>query len=210
MFENNVSFNLLTIHQGHLKVTYRGIPALKCPFDYVLYQMLFMRLQPDLIIEIGTFEGGGALYYADLLQLIGKGEVHTIDLESNCSELTKRHPRIKVFSGGWEAYSLDNAKGHGTVLVIEDSAHTYENTLGVLNKFAPVVTPGSYLIVEDGVIDCLVSMGRYKQETYNGGPVRAISEFMQSNSNAFTIDRTLCDFFGTNATWNPNGYLRRL
>lgn len=210
MFENNVSFDLLSIHQGHLRVTYRGVPALKCPFDYVLYQMLFMQLQPDLVIEIGTFQGGGALYYADLLQLIGKGEVHTIDLEANCSELTKRHPRIKVFSGGWDAYPIENAKEHGVVLVIEDSAHTYENTLGVLNKFAPVVTPGSYLIVEDGIVDCLVSLGRYKQETFNGGPVRAIEEFMQTHSDRFQVDRALCDFFGVNATWNPNGYLKRL
>lgn len=183
---------------------------MKCPFDYVLYQMLFMSLKPDLVIEIGTFQGGAALYYADLLEINGKGEVHTIDLESNCHELTKKHPRIKVFSGGWEAYPIEKAKDYGTVLVIEDSAHTYENTLAALNKFADVVTKGSYLIVEDGIVDCLVSMGRYKEEDFNGGPVRAIKEFLETNSDRFRIDRTACDFFGTNATWNPNGYLQRL
>ena len=71
MFEDNVSFNLLSVHEGHLRVTYRGVPALKCPFDYVLYQMLFMSLKPDLVIEIGTYKGGAALYYADLLEIIG-------------------------------------------------------------------------------------------------------------------------------------------
>ncbi|GAA0581979.1 CmcI family methyltransferase [Rhizomicrobium electricum] len=210
MIQNNVSFDILSINRGHLSVTYRGVPALKCPFDYVLYQMLFMQLKPDLVIEIGTFKGGGALYYADLLELIGKGEVHTIDLETQCNELTKRHPRIKVFSGGWQAYPLENAKGYETVLVIEDSSHTYQNTLDAMNRFADVVTPGSYMIVEDGILDCLVSQGVYSPETYNGGPVRAIEEFLQSHSDRFQIDRGLCDFFGINATWNPNGYLRKL
>jgi cephalosporin hydroxylase len=210
MFEDNVAFDLLSMHQGHLRVTYRGIPALKCPFDYVLYQMLFMSLKPDLVIEIGTFMGGGALYYGDLFQIIGKGEVHTIDVEANCHAAVKQHPRVKVFSGGWQAYPLEEAKKYDVVLVIEDSAHTYENTLGAMNKFADVVTPGSYMIVEDGIVDCLVAVGRYKQEDFNGGPTRAIKDFMQTNSNRFQIDRTLCDFFGTNTTWNPNGYLRRL
>jgi cephalosporin hydroxylase len=201
---------LLSVHQGHLRVTYRGVPALKCPFDYVLYQMLFMSVKPDLVIEIGTYKGGAALYYADLLQIIGKGEVHTIDVESNIPEAVRQHPRIKVFTGGWEAYPIETAKAYETVLVIEDSAHTYENTMAALNKFSSVVTPGSYLIVEDGIVDCLVALGRYKQEDFNGGPTRAIKEFLQSNSDRYQIDRSLCDFFGTNATWNPNGYLRRL
>jgi cephalosporin hydroxylase len=210
MFEDNVSFDLLSVHEGHLRVTYRGVPALKCPFDYVLYQMIFMSLKPDLVIEIGTYKGGAALYYGDLLEIIGKGEVHTIDVESNCPEAVRQHPRIKMFSGGWEAYPIENAKAYGTVLVIEDSAHTYENTLAAMNKFSSVVTPGSYLIVEDGIVDCLVALGRYKQEDFNGGPTRAIKEFLQSNSDRYRIDRSLCDFFGTNATWNPNGYLRRI
>ena len=193
-----------------MRVTYRGVPALKCPFDYVLYQMLMTSLKPDLVIEIGTFMGGGALYYADLLQLIGKGEVHTIDLEPRYPEAVTAHPRIKTFSGGWEAYPIERAKDYGVVLVIEDSAHTYENTLAAMNRFADVVTPGSYLIVEDGIVDCLIGMGRYKAEDFNGGPTRAIREFQEANPGRFEIDRTLCDFFGTNATWNPNGYLRRL
>jgi cephalosporin hydroxylase len=38
----------------------------------------------------------------------------------------------------------------------------------------------------------------------------AIEEFLQTHSNQFEIDRKYCDMFGTNATWNPNGYLKNI
>ncbi|MBL7748296.1 MAG: hypothetical protein JNM19_12745, partial [Chitinophagaceae bacterium] len=79
-FKKDKSYKLKDIDAGHHRVTYKGVPAIKCPFDYVLYQMLIAELQPDLIIEIGTNKGGSSLYLADLLELNGKGELHTVDL----------------------------------------------------------------------------------------------------------------------------------
>ena len=55
-----VDFNFKSVYgdpqmrTGHFGVHYREIPCVKCPFDYVLYQMLIMSVKPDLIIEIGT------------------------------------------------------------------------------------------------------------------------------------------------------------
>jgi cephalosporin hydroxylase len=43
---------------------------------------------------------------------------------------------------------------------------------------------------------------------YDGGPLRAIQEFLPAHPE-FEIDRSYCDFFGHNNTWNVNGYLRR-
>ena len=42
--------------------------------------MIICEVKPDLVIEIGTNIGGGALYIADLLDSLGKGIVHTIDI----------------------------------------------------------------------------------------------------------------------------------
>lgn len=193
------------IYNGHFRVQYKGVPYLKCPMDYVMYQMLIMNIKPDLIIEIGTLNGGGALYYADLLYLIGKGEVHTINLQNEVyDQKVFNHGRIKFFYGGFESYDLERAKGYETILVIDDGSHSYEHVLAALNKFSGLVTKNSYFIVEDGVVDFI----GYK-ENYNGGPRRAINDFLQSNSD-FEIDRSLCDFFGTNATFNPDGYLKRI
>ncbi|MCB0739690.1 MAG: hypothetical protein KDB92_01240 [Chitinophagaceae bacterium] len=199
-----VKFNLQSIDKGHHNVKYRGVQAQRSPFDYVIYQMIISEVQPDLIIEVGTNFGGSALYMADLLEVLGKGEVHSIDITDNCPEIVKRHSRIKLFHKGFENYDLHLAESAEKVLIIEDASHIYEDTLGALQKFANVVSIGSYLIVEDGIVD---KLGVSKK--FNGGPCRAIREFLPQHSE-YVVDRKWCDFFGKNATNNVNGYLKRI
>jgi len=199
-----VSFSVQTVCDGHHRVTYRGVKAIRSPFDYVLYQMIISELRPDLVIEIGTNIGGGALYLADLMNNLGQGMVHTIDVKDQAHELLASHPRIKMFPGGWENYDIGNAAGFEKILVIEDASHVYEDTLQALDKFAELVSVGSYLIVEDGIIN---ELGM--EEEYRGGPLKAVREFLGAHPN-FVVDRTWCDFFGKNATFNVNGYLKRV
>jgi cephalosporin hydroxylase len=202
--EERVKFNYKTIDAGHDKVTYRGIKTQRSPFDYVLYQMILFEIQPDLIIEIGTRYGGGALYLADLLDIRGGGVIHSIDITNECQDIVKKHPRIKLFHNGWENYDINLTSTYNKILVIDDGSHYYEQTLDAMRKFSSIVTPASYLIVEDGIID---KLGISKD--YNGGPCRAIREFLRSNEN-FVVERRWCDFFGKNATNNVNGYLKRI
>jgi cephalosporin hydroxylase len=192
-----------SIFRGHLRVSYRGVQAIRCPFDYVIYQMILYEVQPDLVIEVGTNIGGGALYLADLLSNLQHGILHTIDIKPQSAAILSDHPRIRLFTNGYENYDIDNARSFGKVLVIEDASHMYEDSLGIMTRFAPVVTPGSYLIVEDGIVNEL-GMGR----RYHGGPLRAINEFLKTHPE-FEIDRQWCDYFGQNATFNVNGYLRK-
>ncbi len=199
-----VEISLQSIYEGHFNVKYRGVSAVRCPFDYVIYQMIINELKPDLVIEIGTNKGGGALYIADLMDLMGHGEIHTIDVVSDHEKVVEEHPRIKLFFNGFANYDLHLAAPFKRIIVIDDSSHTYENTLSALNKFAPIVTTNSYFIVEDGIID---ELGIEKD--FGGGPLRAIEEFLADNSN-FIVDRKWTDFFGRNATFNVNGYLKRI
>jgi cephalosporin hydroxylase len=201
--DERVSFDSQTIFAGHFKVSYRGVPTSRCPFDYVLYQMILTSVRPELVIEIGTSHGGGALYLADLLEMIGPGMVHTIDLKAPTTTAVRQHPRIRVFADGWERYDLVETAPFRKILVIDDGSHVYEDTLGALRKFAPVVSPESYLIVEDGIV---TELGQ--GPSFRGGPLRAIREFLEENT-AFAVDRTYCDMFGKNATFNVNGYLKR-
>lgn len=188
------------LNRGIFKFTYNGVPCWKCPFDYALYQKLIFDIQPDLIIEIGTNQGGSALYIADLLNLVGKGSIHSIDLEDKVSDIkVRQHPRIKLFLGGWQDYEIHNIEGFNKILIIDDGSHFYEDVLGVLNKFSNA----HYIIVEDGVLG---QMG--VANDYGGGPVKAIHEFLTLHPE-FEIDRNLCDFFGPNLTYNTDGYLKR-
>lgn len=205
LFSKPTRYSLKDIEAGHFQVTYKGIPAIKCPFDYVLYQMLTWQVQPDLVIEIGTNKGGSSLYLADLLALNGKGVLHTIDLPENTEDpLLHSHPRINVFKNGFMDYDTDGLADYPVILVIEDGSHQYEDCLAALEKFAPFITKDSYFIVEDGIIN---ELGREKE--FNGGPQRATREFLATNPQ-FAVDRHYCDFFGSNATFNVNGYLKRI
>ena len=201
----DTKYKLQGIYQGHHRVTYKGVPAIKCPFDYVLYQMLIADLKPDLIVEIGTNKGGSALYLGDLLELNGKGEIHTIDLPSNNEDqLLHKHPRIRVFKPGYEQYDTALLHNAGTILVIEDGSHQYRDSIACLEKFGSFVTKGSYYIVEDGIVN---DLGMEKE--FNGGPCKAINEYLQQHPE-YIIDRRYCDFFGKNATFNTNGYLKKI
>jgi cephalosporin hydroxylase len=200
-----VSFNSRSIYYGHQKITYKGVQAIRCPFDFVMFQMIVFEVKPDLIIEIGSNEGGSALYLADLMQSFGlSGEIHSIDINDSAVKNLKNNPNIKVFTNGWEAYDLEHCKGFNKILVIEDAAHTYECTIGAIKKFAPVVSKDSYLIVEDGIVDVLGT-----SESFNGGPLKALREFLP-NHPEFIVERKWCDMFGKNATFNVNGYLKKI
>jgi cephalosporin hydroxylase len=203
-YTDDVNFNVNTLEVGHHKTTYKGVPVIKCPFDYILYQMIIFEIKPDLIIEIGAGKGGSALYMADLLNINNKGIIHSIDIEDNRWEDAKKHERIKFYLGGYQGYDIENIKDFDTVLIIEDGSHMYEDVIATLNKFHSYVTKDSYLIVEDGILD---NLGWTKQ--FRGGPNKAIKEFLSVND-SFVIDRKWCDFFGINATFNTNGFLKKV
>ncbi len=201
--DETVKFDVKSVDKGHHEVLYRGVKAIRCPFDYLIYQMIIEEVRPDLVIEIGSRFGGGAYYIADLLSLIGHGEVHCIDIEDNIDPIVKEHPKIKFFFEGWQNYDLLITNTYNTILVIEDASHTYEDSIGALNKFNTIVSENSYYIVEDGIVN---KLGLEKK--YNGGPLKAISEFLPEHPE-FIVEKKWCNMFGINATFNVNGYLRK-
>ena len=214
-----MNLKLRDLHDGIFRTSYRGFPIQKIPSDYLIYQMIVHEVQPDLIIEIGTMRAGSALYFADLMDAmnIEGGEVHTIDIVDFESrdykvkvdpEVIHSNERIKTFTDGFKNYDLDNCKKFNKVLVIDDGSHIYEEVLEALEKFKDVVTLGSYFIVEDG--NALeIELSPERLDSLNGGPLRAISEFL-SRPNGFTVELKWCDMFGINSTFNTYGYLKKV
>ena len=91
------------------------------------------------------------------------------------------------------------------MIVIDDSDHQFRTCLSVLNFFDRWLAPGEYIVVKDGILSDM-QVANY----YDGGPVRAISEFLRTKQDRYVIDRAYCDYFGHNVTWNIDDYLRRL
>jgi cephalosporin hydroxylase len=186
------------------KTTYFGITTWKSPIDYWVYQEIIFQHKPDVILEIGNAFGGSALALAHLCDNIGHGKIIGLDIShKNISPLSKAHNRI-TFIEGDACSSLDKVKNlikpEDKVLVIEDSSHTYENTLNVLRTYSSFIKSGDYFIVEDSICHHGLDVGP------NPGPYEAINDFLKENKN-FVCDRDKESFF---ITWNPKGFLKRI
>jgi cephalosporin hydroxylase len=180
-----------------------GVPAQKNPLDFWIYQEMLHRLQPDIIVEIGNDCGGSTLALAHLCDLIGKGRVIGVDVNhERVPDRVRKHPRITLIEGD-ASTSFDRVaaliRPKDETLVIEDSSHTFENTLNVLRKYSSLVKSGGYFIVEDGICHHGLEVGPHP------GPYEAITSFLAENV-AFEVDRSLEAFL---ITWNPRGFLRR-
>ena len=183
--------------------TYQGIPTLKNPLDFWIYQEILWETRPEIIIEIGNFHGGSALALAHACDNLGAGRVIGIDAtHDNIDPRVAVHPRDMLITGDAnEMYSIVERQvgGNRSVMVIEDSAHTYENTLKVLQTYSPLVGVGKYFIVEDSICHHGLDVGP------TPGPYEAVEAFVVMNKQ-FTVDRTK-EAYGI--TWNPKGYLKR-
>lgn len=180
-----------------------GIPCLKCPLDLWIYQEIMYEVRPDLIIETGTYAGGSALYLAHICNSLGVGHVATIDIEERPRPT---HARISYINGSSSepetvAKALDSVKSKERVLVILDSDHSEEHVTKELELLAPLVTRGSYVIVEDTNIN-----GHPTYPSFGPGPYEAVQRFMANNKD-FVVDPTREKFL---MTFNPQGYLRKI
>lgn len=187
---------------------YRGIPMIKNPFDFQLYPLLVWNVKPRTIIEIGSKNGGSALWLADMLENFGiDGRVYSVDI---VRVVNVTHSRITFLEGdGRELQQTFTPEFLASLprplLVIEDADHSYQTSKHVLEFFHPVLNKDEYIVIEDGIISDLSN-----DATFNSGPHRALKEFLAAHPQEYHIDEEYCDYFGYNLTWNTNGYLKRL
>lgn|SRR5262249_40615091 len=197
-----------SIQVGTLQYSYRGIPMLKNPFDVALYNLLFWQVKPRTVIEIGSFRGGSALWFADMMRNFdAAGKVISIDIQPPTASYQRDDVSFLEGDANSLAVVLTPERLAGIerpLLVVEDADHSPTTSLAVLEFFAPVLLPGEYIVLEDALVSDLGMAHRF-----NGGPGLAISRFLAAHPE-FQIDTSLCDKYGHNFTGNPNGYLRRV
>ena len=193
----------LYLSDAWTEATWLGAQALKNPLDLWVYQEIMVETQPELVVETGTYRGGSAFFLASVCDLLGAGEVVSIDVEPVRDDYPV-HPRI-TYLGGRSSTDPDvvadvRARAHGKrVLVILDSDHSQGHVEAELAVYAPLVPVGCYLIVEDS------NIGRIRKDLLPG-PLEAIETFL-AGSDAFEIDSEREKFL---ITFNPSGYLRRV
>lgn len=169
------------LHVQRREPTWRGVKVVKMPTDLILYQQIIWQTKPKWIVEAGTKFGGSALFFQDMLDMIGEGgQVITID----------KYPVDKVKDARIiyiEDSSINDAVvaqiremvGRDPVMVVLDSNHSRVHVKWELHKYAPLVTSGQYMVVED----C------YDRNANKAGPGEAVDWFLSVNK----------DFVQTNA-----------
>jgi cephalosporin hydroxylase len=185
-----------------MRAFWRGVQALKCPFDLWLYQEIIVRTKPDIIIECGTCYGGTALFLADICQLLNHGRVITIDREPVAEP--PRHSRLTFVVGSSVAPEIVAAvdrRPEDRIMVILDSDHSATHVYQELCLWSPLVAVGCYLIVEDTNLNG----NPVDASDADGGPMAAVKKFLQHQTN-FQIDPNCHKFL---LTFNPDGYLVR-
>lgn len=197
---------LSRIQDGTMRYEYRGEPMLKNPFDVALYPLVVWKTKPRTVIEIGSYKGVSAGWFADLMAQAGEpGQVISIDIEppARPERADVRFLKGDVRKLGDTLTPELQATLPRPWLVVEDSEHSLESTTAALDFFAPLMRSGEYLVIEDAAITDLGWA-----PWFGGGPGPAISQFLRAHPE-FEVDADLCDRYGPNFTGNPNGYLRR-
>ena len=186
-----------------------GILTEQNPNDVWITQEIIVETRPDFIIETGTLCGGSAAVWATILEQVNpEGRVITIDIMDQAQEARKLpivQKHVEFLHGSSTAAHIINevkSRVEGKkVLVILDSDHSKQHVLNELAAYAPLVTIGSYLIVQDTNVNC-----HPVARSFGPGPMEAIQEFLAANHD-FIADRERERLM---FTMHPKGYLRRI
>jgi cephalosporin hydroxylase len=216
--------------------TWLGVPVIQIPQDLQALQEIIWQAKPDLIIEAGIAMGGSLIFSASMLAILercgvindGKVVGIDIDIRPHNRQNVMSHPlasMIELIEGS----SVDGtvvervkqiALRHQRVLVCLDSNHTHDHVLAELEAYAPMVTPGSYCMVGDTVIeDAPTYMVSERPWGKGNSPKSAVWEYLRRVSDEgrrsvhgdpmkWEIDRFIEAKIVL--TGSPDGYLKRV
>jgi len=199
-----------------------GRPIIQLPDDLVRIQEVIYRVKPDVIIETGIAHGGSLIYYASLCKVMDHGRVVGVDIDirPHNRRAIEAHP-LRPWLTLVEGSSIDPqvvsrvkdaVKPGETVLVILDSDHSKAHVLAELETYGPLVTPGSYIVATDGIMEILYDAPRGKPEWKHDKPAAAAGEFASQHPE-FILEEPAFLFNEGSVTrrvthW-PRAYLKR-
>lgn len=195
-----------------------GRPIIQFPQDLIALQELIWSLRPAAIVETGVARGGSLVFHASMLELLGGDGVVIgvdIDIRAHNRAAIEAHPmakRIRLVEGS----SVDPATftqvkaelgDRRPVMVILDSNHTHDHVLEELRMYSSLVTPESYLITLDTIVEHMPK-SLYPDRPWGPGnnPLTAVRQFLEEDAR-FEQDRSIDGKLLI--TVAPEGWLRR-
>jgi cephalosporin hydroxylase len=202
--------------------SWMGRPMIQLPDDMIRIQEVIYRVQPDILIETGVAHGGSLVFYASLFKAMGKGRVVGVDIEirphnRKAIEAHELKPYITLVEGSSVAPGIVDevrrlVRPGETVMVVLDSDHSKGHVAAELEAYAPLVTPGSYIVATDGVMLEVHDAPGGKPEWTTDNPTAAAADFAQAHPD-FSLEEPPFPFNEGRVTervthW-PGAYLRR-
>jgi cephalosporin hydroxylase len=203
--------------------TWLGRPIIQLPEDMIRLQEVIYAVRPDVIVETGVAHGGALVFYAGLCKTMDHGRVIGVDIEirpHNRAAIQSHSlsSLITLVEGNSAAPEIVNEvssqiRPGETVLVLLDSCHEKQHVLDELRAYSTLVTPGSYIVAMDGIMEELAGAPRSSPDWSWNNPRQAALEFVAENP-GFAIEEPQFAFNEGNVTdrvtyW-PSAFIKRL
>jgi cephalosporin hydroxylase len=193
-----------------------GRPIIQTPQDMFALQEIIWSQKPDFIIETGIAHGGSLIFYASMLELVGKGSVIGIDIDirKHNRDAIEKHPYFKraemIEGSSIDPTTVDAVRkrinGSRNIILCLDSNHTHDHVLRELELYTPFIGKGGYCVVFDtGVEDLPKEMIVNRPWGPGNNPKTAVWEFLKHNDR-FEINKNIQNMLLVTAA--PDGYLR--
>ena len=205
---------------GKYFITHRGCQVLKGGDDIILLQLLLWYLRPATVIELGTFTGGTAVWYSDIMRMMGiESQVYSLDITHSYIE-----DRVKEIKPDNVTFLLGDSNAIDKTFtkdflhdlphpwLIHEDAHT--NIYGIMEYFNQFMKTNDYFVVEDlsPIKPRKIGVGRINTEFKVAGNygLNVLKKFLSDYEDDFAVDSFYTDLFGYNGTWNWHGFIRKM
>ena len=183
------------------QVHYRGVPTWKNVFDLWVIQEIIHDTQPEIVVEIGCKFGGTTLWLSDMMKSVASGSVISVDLNRPRIAFPENVQFIEGDSIAPKTVArVASLRGGQRTMLLADGNHAADHVFKELVLYGPMVAPGCYFVVEDGIVDVM------DWPQYQPGPLVAVQRFLGQNS-SFVMDERREKFV---LTYAPGGFLKRI
>lgn len=201
----------------------------KRPNDLLRYEHVIAQVKPAVVVETGLYYGGSQLWFSERVPY------HiAVELPDSCRDANNQTTRDYRLNRHGLGFPPDNGfiiEGHShrvvdkvyelayrlasgrPILVVLDSDHGTDNVYGEAIRYCGLVTPSSYLVIEDTLLHHLpqkFGAGFQGSNTphnwFDGDPYLAMQRFLSEYWN-FALDVKVDEMFPTGQ--HPGGWLRR-
>jgi cephalosporin hydroxylase len=183
------------------RTSWLGRQISSAPSDLLAYQELIAEVRPDWVIETGTGDGGRSLFLASICELVGHGQVLSIDPDP--VDDRPQHPRLRYLTAVAHepatAAAVREMAGDGArAVVVLGSCTDRPKTTLEFEAFAPFVPVG---VVADTIVN-----GHPVWPAFGAGPAEAVKQILTRHGE-FAVDPLMEKY---SLTFNPAGFLRRV